>query len=273
MLRSIAILIISSVAFLLVGAMSVHAQVSEFTVAQTLDITDAAAKGGDVMCLDGPKQALTRCVRASDQTMYGILVEKPVAVYRTRDKIPVAREGIVVINVTTLSGSIRAGDYLTGSPIAGKGQKSPELTGYMVGVALESFDGKNGTAVQYDKKQYMGGQIKAVIGIGPSSPILTKAAGGFFGRLQQLAGSFIFNVRSEKTTDKLIRYILALLLITVVTWVNFRSFGNNVTKGIEAIGRNPLSKVSIQSMIVINTVVLVIVEVAAVALCFLIITA
>lgn len=264
--------IIAAVFCTLCFAYGVQAQVPEFSVAQTFTITDKDAVDGDIMSLATDKQGITRAIVANDQHMYGVLVAKPVAVYKTQQTIPVARDGIVMVNVTNLSGAIKIGDFITSSAIAGKGQKAPELTGYMLGIALESFDGKNGTNVSYNGKTYMGGKIKMTIGIGPSSPILTKASGGVFGTLQQFMGAFLFNIRGNKETEKLMRYLLALIIIITVTIVNFRTFGRNVTKGIEAIGRNPLARVAIQTMITVNIILLIIVELAAVALCFVIIT-
>jgi hypothetical protein len=264
--------IILGLAVFAVTAAVAAAQVPEFSVAQTLPIGDTKAVDGDIVSLATDKASLGRAAVASDQRMYGVLVASPVVVYRTNPTIPVARDGIAKVNVTNLTGPIKVGDFVTSSPIAGKGQKSPDLTGYMLGTALEAFDGSTGTKVDYQGKSYYAGSIKVLIGIGPSSPILTKASGGFFGALQQISSSFLLNLKTNKSVDRWIRYVIALLIIAVVTFFNFRTFGRNVTKGIEAIGRNPLAKLSIQSMIVVNIVVLVLIELAAVALGLIIIT-
>jgi hypothetical protein len=251
----------------------VNAQIWQFNIARTVTIDDPDAVDGDIMSLSTKNETLVRASKAFDERMYGALVADPVMVYRTLPTMPVSRNGDVYVNVTLLGGTIIVGDYITSSPIAGKGQKAEGIAGYMLGVALTSFDGQGATAsAEFDGKSYPMGKVKVSIGIGPASPVMTKAAGGIMGTLKQIATAIMFNISTSKQAERIIRYILAILIAVIIIYVSYRTFGRNITKGIEAIGRNPLAKNSIQLMITLNIVLLAISCIAGVLLALVIIS-
>lgn len=250
----------------------VFAQVPEFNIALTITIGDKDAKDGDIMSIDNAKGTLTRSTLAYDARMYGVLVTKPQIVYKTTTDIPISRSGNAYVNVTNFSGPIKRGDYITSSPIAGKGQLGGDQGGYMVGVAMENYDGTQGETVSYNNKSYKQGRVLTAIGIGPASPALIKAVGGILGTLKQTAQAMLYNIGATRTLDKLIRYILAVIVAVTAIYFSFKMFGKNVTKGIEAIGRNPLAKASIQSMIVMNVVLILMVSLGGVVLALVIIS-
>lgn len=238
----------------------------QFNIAHTLAILDPEAADGDIVSLTGTDQTLERSKVSYDERMYGVLVANPVMVYRTLDSLPVTRTGEAYINVTTISGPIAVGDYITSSPIPGKGQKAPEISGYMVGVSLMAFDGSSGQPVEHEGKSYQMGKIKIAVGIGPASPVVIKAAGGVLGTLKQIIAAVLFNISVSKDLEKILRYIIAAAVATAITYTGYRAFGVNITKGIEAIGRNPLAKVTIQSMIIVNVVMLLLVSLGGILL-------
>lgn len=245
----------------------------QFNIARTLVIDDKAAVDGDIMSLAQKKESLVRSAKDSDERMFGVLIANPVMVYRTLPTTPVARDGEAIVNVSMLGGAITVGDYITSSQIAGKGQKAEGVAGYMVGVALGNFDGKGATqSATFKGKKYPMGQVKINVGIGPASPVLTKAAGGLLGTLRQLATAIVFNISTSKQAERIIRYILAVLIAVVIFYISYRTFGTNVTKGIEAIGRNPLAKGTIQAMVTLNIILLIVSCLAGVALALVIIS-
>jgi hypothetical protein len=263
-------------AFILFFGMRIHpifAQDLQFNIARTIVIDDKDAVDGDIMSLSDKKETLVRSAKTSDERTFGVLIANPVMVYRTLSTLPVARDGEATVNVTLLGGPIEVGDYITSSPIAGKGQKAEGVAGYMVGVALGSFDGKGATTnADFNGKKYPAGKVKINVGIGPASPVITKAAGGLLGTLRQFATAIVFNISTSKQAERIIRYVLAVLIAIIIIYVSYRTFGRNVTKGIEAIGRNPLAKGSIQTMITLNIVLLAISCIAGVALSLVVIS-
>jgi hypothetical protein len=251
----------------------VDAQDLQFNIARTIIIDDKDAVDGDIMSLAPKKETLVRSAKNSDERMFGVLITNPVMVYRTLSTLPVARDGEAVVNVTMMGGAIEVGDYITSSPIAGKGQKAEGVAGYMVGVALSTFDGKNASAsADFSGKKYAIGRVKVNVGIGPASPVITKAAGGILGTVKQFATAVLFNISTSKQAERIIRYTLAVLIALLIIYVSYRTFGRNVTKGIEAIGRNPLAKGSIQTMITLNIILLGISVVAGIALSLVVIS-
>lgn len=243
-----------------------QAQEKQFNIAQTLSIIDTEAVGGDIVSLTSAEQTLERSKKSYDERMYGVLVDQPVMVYRTLDTIPVTRTGEAYVNVTSMSGPISVGDYVTSSEIPGKGQKAPDLSGYMVGVSLMNFDGSTGVPIEHEGKTYQMGQIKIAIGIGPASPVVIKAAGGVLGTLKQIISALLFNVSIAKDLEKILRYLIAAAVATAITYTGYRAFGVNITKGIEAIGRNPLARMTIQSMIIVNVIMLLLVTLGGILL-------
>ncbi|HUD19767.1 MAG TPA: hypothetical protein VMR81_04965 [Patescibacteria group bacterium] len=257
----------------LLVASPVFAQGLQFNLARTLAISDKNAGDGDIVSLSNTAETLSLSTKSYDERMYGVLVADPVMVYRTSANIPVSRQGDAIVNVSMMGGAIGVGDYITSSEIPGKGQKAEGIAGYMLGVALSSFDGKGATqSATYQGKTYALGRVSASIGIGPASPVITKAAGGIFGTLKQIATAIMFNISSSKQAERIIRYILAVLIAVIVIYVSYRTFGANVTKGMEAIGRNPLAKSSIQAMITLNVVLLAISCIAGVVLSLVVIS-
>ena len=251
----------------------VHAQGVQFNIARTLVVDDKSAGDGDIVSLSNKNETLVRSVKAYDERMYGVLVADPFMVYRTLTTIPVTREGDALVNVSLMGGPIAVGDYITSSPLAGRGQKAEGLAGYMLGIALQSFDGKGASqSAQYQGKSYALGKIKVTVGIGPASPVITKSEGGILGTLKQITTAILFNISTSKQAERIIRFILAILLIVIIIYVSYRTFGRNVTKGIEAMGRNPLAKGSIQAMITLNIILLIISCLVGVALALVIVS-
>ena len=245
----------------------------QYNIAKTLTIDDKGAVDGDIMSLTTKKETITRSAVMFDPRMYGVLIAHPVMVYRTLPTLAVARDGDAIVNVTMMGGAITVGDYVTSSPIAGKGQKAEGVAGYMMGVALDNFDGKGATqSAEYQGEKYALGRIKVSIGIGPASPVLTKAAGGLLGTLKQMATAIMFNISTSKQAERIVRYILAVLVAVIIIYISYRAFGKNVTQGLESIGRNPLAKTSIQAMITLNIILLAISCIAGVALALVIIS-
>lgn len=269
----ILLLFVCEISLLLPQGVRAAGEFPQFNIARTLVIDDPEAIDGDIVTYGIEAKSLVRSAKSFDERMYGVLVANPVMVYRTLPTLAVTRQGDAYVNVTTLGGAIVVGDYITSSPIAGKGQKAEGLAGYMLGVSMEAFDGNGATgSANFQDTQYPMGTIKVSIGIGPASPIVSRAAGGFLGTLKQVATAIMFNISSSKQAERIIRWILAILIILVVIYISYRTFGRNVTKGIEAIGRNPLAKGSIQAMITLNIILLGITVVAAVGLALVMIS-
>lgn len=230
-------------------------------IASTYTVSDKEAVTGDILCFNSDGGSLSRCQKEFDEKVFGVLVDNPQLVMRNDpESQPVVREGRVLVNVTTLTGEIKAGDYLTTSPITGKAQRVGEYLGYVVGRALTSFTAKDGTSVDFDGKKYTSGAVEVALSIGPLGAL---PRGTIFDRLGY---SLLKSTQSPAGAGLFLRYIIAGLMLILVSLLSFGIFGRNITKGIEAIGRNPLSQGPIQLVIIINTILIGVVVIGTITL-------
>ena len=245
---------------------------SNLNIASTYQLIDTEYSDGDIVSIATESGKLSLSKLGYDEKMFGVIDLSPIMVYRVEEGVPVVRAGEVFVNVTNLNGLVVVGDYVTSSEISGKGQKAPDLVGYMLGRSLETFNEKEASSIDYEGKKLLLGKVKVAVGIGPASPVQLKVSGGLFGTLKQLATSFLYNIQTSKQTERIIRYIIAAIVALVTIYINFRSFGRNITKGIESIGRNPLAKVPIQSMIIVNIILIAVVSLGGILLSLAIIS-
>ena len=113
-------------------------------VTSVYEVADRDAVEGDI--LKATDKGLIRTTIGFDNKIFGIIADSPLLIFRSETKgKPVIRSGIAQVNVTTLNGPIKYGDYITSSSVAGKGQKATE-SGYTVGMALGAFNGEGKTA-------------------------------------------------------------------------------------------------------------------------------
>ena len=166
------------------------------------------------------------------------------------------RHGEAFVNITTLNGEITSGDYITSSQVPGFGQKATELAGFVLGKALTTFSATEGTTLRVKDKDVAAGQVKIALGIGPASPVQVRASGGIFGTVRFVTSTLFSTIATSRQAERVVRIILAAFVAFLTIFVNFRTFGRNITKGIEGIGRNPLARNTIQSMIILNIILI-----------------
>lgn len=220
----------------------VHAQEQGLEVTSVYEISDNDALEGDI--LTATDQGLVRTNKGFDNKMFGVLQTQPILVYRNNDikGKPVVRSGIATVNITTLNGPIKYGDYITSSSLAGKGQKASE-SGYVLGIALGVFDGTGA------------GKIPIAIRIEYAELTNPRFAGRLFGFI---GSSFLENIQDPKQLALIIRYIAAGLVVLLSFTFGFLTFSRSIAKSIEALGRNPLAKSTIQFSIVLNIILLIV---------------
>lgn len=254
---------------MLAGSTLAKAQVQGVNVARTLGITDAAAVEGDIVSLTENTDELELSKTLGDAKMYGVLVLDPMVVYRTNDNIPVVTAGELWVNATTIGGAIIQGDFITSSDIPGKGRKAEtSMRGYMLGYALTGLSETEGELLQYNGKEYRQGKVRVLINIRP----ISYTGGNVFATLQQAQAASLDIIKDQNSRDRYFRYFIALLIVVFTVYFSYRTFGKNVSKGIEGIGRNPLAKGSIQAMIVLNMILIGAVCIGGMVLALLVIS-
>lgn len=234
-------------------ASTVHAQ-EGIDVASVYQIADQTAVEGDIMVTGD--NGLVRAFKSFDNKMFGIIQEQPLLVLRnqTVNGKPVVRSGVAMVNVTTLNGPIKYGDYITSSPIAGKGQRVSE-SGYVLGVALEAFDGVGAQTSAGPAGQVAQGKIRVALRIEYAELTNPRFAGRLF---SFIGSSFLENIQDPRKLGEIVRYMAAGLVILLSFTFGFLTFSRSILKGVEALGRNPLAKSSIQLSMIINIILLVV---------------
>lgn len=226
----------------------IHAQQNGVEVTSVFNIVDKDAVEGDILFTES--SGITRASLPSDNRIFGVLQNQPLIVERRTDNTgkPVVRSGTALINVTTASGDINPGDFITSSTIAGKGQKALQ-SGYVVGTALEKFTSQDGTKISFEGKQIASGKIQVAIRIEYAEVNTARSANRLF---EYLGSSFFNNVKDPEKFGQTIRYIAAALVILLSFGFSFITFSRTIPKAMEAIGRNPLAKTTIQLTLALN---------------------
>lgn len=227
---------------------------SGIEVTSIYEIADAEATEGDIVSV--AEGGLIRSNIGFDNKIFGIIQEQPLLLYRDQDTKgkPVVRSGVTTVNVTTLNGPIKYGDYITSSQIPGKGQKAAD-SGYVAGIALGNFDGTGSQTVDGPRGQVNLGQIAIAVRIEYAELTNPRFAGRLFGFV---GTTFLENVADPRNFGNAIRYSAAGLIVLLSFTFAFLTFSRSIAKSIEALGRNPLAKSAIQLSIIINIVLLVV---------------
>ncbi len=246
----------------------VHAQQSPqgIEVTSVYEVADTDATEGDI--LKATDKGLVRTDIGFDNKMFGIIQDNPLLVYRTQTKgKPVVRSGVAQVNVTAFNGPIKYGDYITSSAIAGKGQKASE-SGYTLGMALGAFTGEGAPEVDGPKGKVASGQIPVAIRIEYTELTNPRFAGRLFGFI---GTALLENVSDPKQIGNVVRYIAAGLIILLSFTFGFLTFSRSIAKSIEALGRNPLARSTIQMSMIINIALLVVTGIVGIVASILII--
>lgn len=247
----------------LLFAIPVSAQTKAIDVAFTRPITDEEAVNGDILV--NTPEGIVRANEAYLTTIYGVLQEDSLIVFRksaTDSSKPIARNGIVEVNVTNLTGGIKQGDYITSSPIPGKGQKAIN-PGYVIGVAMEDLNVQGAETINFSNRQVASGTILVALKPEFAAGASTGSTSRF---IDTLSAQLFKNINDQEGFNRLLRYILGGIVIVVSFVAGFVIFARSVPKAIEAIGRNPLAKSSIQFSIMANiafTVLTVVIGITA----------
>lgn len=234
---------------------TVYAESQGLEITSVYEIADSEAAEGDILVITD--KGLVRANVGYDPKMFGAIQETPILVYRNTEVKgkPVVRSGIAQVNVTTAKGPIKYGDHITSSATPGKGQKASE-SGYTFGIALSEFSG-DGV-----------GKIPVAVKIEYSELSNPR----FFGRIFSFIGTaFLENISDPKQIGAVVRTSAAGLIVLLSFIFGFLTFSRSIVKSIEALGRNPLAKSSIQLSIIINIILLLVTGAVGIAAAILII--
>ncbi len=227
---------------------------AQLEIAETYDVPEGA-QDGDIVSYKSEGVELSSS--EYDEKVFGVIETTPLVAYRRQDNtgLPIVRSGTTSVNVTTANGPIQTGDFVTTSTIPGKGQKSV-ASGYIIGVALEDFGEQDGEAVEITLPeggitQAREGSINVAIKIEYAEINTARNSNRF---LEALNAALFSNVQNPEQFVNVIRYILAGLAVLISFLIGFFTLARTIPKGVEALGRNPLARTTIQFGIILNII-------------------
>lgn len=165
--------------------------------------------------------------------------DSPVTLSDGEKKIFVATQGTYEVLVSNENGSIRPGDLISVSSLAGIAMKASETQSIVLGRAVGEFAGSSdsiGKTTAKDGRTVAFGRIQVDIGIGKNPIQKNPETSKVPEALQKLADSV-----AEKPVSA-IRIYLGLAVILVTSIVAGTTLFSGVRSAIISLGRNPLSK-------------------------------
>ena len=245
-----------------VSAGVVSAQ-SYTTVASTITV-DGVARDGDVISYYPRENVYHPSKTYADEMMYGVVVIDPVLNLFSENEagnqgVPVVRFGEAVVNVSTLDGFVYAGDLVTTSPIEGFAQRvSRDTATYVLGFALQDMTVSGQTTTVGDATVELG-TVPVALRIGP---YVTKEGAELIASstLQGSAGLSDSEEQGGFDMFKMFRYVMASLVAALSILVAARRFGDTFSQSVISVGRNPLARSQIRSMVIWNSFLIILIS-------------
>ncbi|MBI4039193.1 hypothetical protein HY384_04545 [Candidatus Daviesbacteria bacterium] len=246
---------------------TIHAQNQGLELTTVYEVTDNDAQEGDIVSTGD--RGLVRSTIGFDNKMFGVIQNAPIIVYQNKDSKgkPVIRSGVAMVNITNLNGPVKYGDYITSSLIPGKGQKASE-SGYVLGIALADFDASGALQIDGPNGKVASGKIQLAVKVEYAELTNPRFASRLFAFI---GSSFLENINDPKKFGQVVRLLAAGLIVLLSFTFGFLTFSRSITKGVEALGRNPLAKNTIQLSIIINIGLLIITGIIGIVASILII--
>lgn len=236
---------------------SSFAQISSSSVALPIVVIDENVSEGNVIC--AAQEGYRLCDEAYSSNIYGVISDNPAASFDEATESAEGQrlsvtEGKAEVRVSTVNGDITTGDLLTSSrEQPGLAQKATR-NGYVLGLALEDYQSDDPEAV---------GTIVVSINIHPTTAFTDVRTNLFAALREGLAAPIL-------TPLAALRYILAAVVVITAFVLGFIYFGRLAKAGIEAIGRNPLARLQIQSTVIINIILMIVIFLIGLGLAYLI---
>lgn len=239
---------------LLLNPSFVFAQDVSLGIATLVPIADKKALDGDIITAKTGGYALSNT--AYDPLLFGVITDNPAIDLENpniKDGRYVVSSGKAYVRVSTVNGSIKAGDFVTSSTTPGVGQRV-DRNGFSVGMALESYEEK-------DPKKI--GKILVSLQVRSSSSY-TNLRNNLLDTVSLGASSAFL------TPLTALRYVLAALIALAAFVFGFIYFGRVAHSGVEAMGRNPLAGRMINTTVIINLAITLVIMLGGIGLAYLI---
>jgi hypothetical protein len=231
-------------------------------------VIEGSARDGDIVAYD-PRAGTYHVSRLiGDEHVFGVIVDDPVLymeseVSSQEGARPVVRQGEAVVNVSTIAGVIRAGDLVTTSPIPGTGQRANrDNVRYILGFAIDDmFLSPNEVEIGSMSAQL--GSVPVALRIGPhvNNDGVSMIASTTMESLQKDSGTK-FDAGGGGALDlfEIFRYMLASFVALAAMIISIRRFGETFSQSVISVGRNPLARPQIRSILFWNALMILLIS-------------
>ncbi|HKR81551.1 MAG TPA: hypothetical protein VJR27_00965 [Candidatus Saccharimonadales bacterium] len=207
-------------------------------------------KGLIVALKKGTNNKVEALNQSNINAMYGVVVsanDSPVNLSDNNSgtQVYVATAGNYDVLVSTQNGPIANGDYITISALDGVGMKTGDSQSFVIGKALQSFDGHSGTESTAQLTDSNGNKMlvslaRISVSVGVArNPSLKVTVSNLPSFLQKAAQA----VANKPVTDS--RIYISLVALVACMLIAGSLLYAGVRSSITAVGRNPLAKTSI----------------------------
>jgi hypothetical protein len=257
MAQKYAVVLISLVLMFFIP-LSIRRQVSAAEMAEgiaiDLEIEGKSLLEGSIISLNDGKYTLSTI--PYDSSVFGVITDHPSVIFKdlaTKNKRSVVTVGKALVRVSTMNGSIKAGDLITTSSIPGVAQKATE-NGYVIGISHDNYTAKdpNKIGIIYTTLHLNFGMISMSLRENLLASLKRGASAPFSSPLNTL------------------RYLIAGSVALLSFATGFWFFGKVSSRGVEAVGRNPLARRFILLSVVYNVLITIGVMAFGVALAYMI---
>lgn len=231
-----------------------YVSASSYDFAISVPILDPNVEEGSIISYVDGEYILS--IEAYDPNIFGIVSGSPSLYLEDRNLesyVLVGSKGEMDVRISSKNGEIKKGDYLTSSEIPGVAQLA-DKSGRVLGIALDDYSNTDPNDIgliaayvdikSHLKQESLTENLLTVISDGLSSAFLTPLAS--------------------------LRYIMALIVTAITFAIAFLSFSRLTSRGVEALGRNPLAGSSIKSVIIFNFILTFIIIASGLAIAYLI---
>ncbi len=221
---------------------SIYAQSKSVGAAVSIAIVNKDAKDGSIIVSAPKGYGLTNVAYYSN--IYGVYTEfSSIFLQNTSDPQtkPVTTSGKANVLVSSVNGNIKKNDFITTSAISGVGQKATR-NGMILGTALQDYSNSNQKAT---------GKIMVAV-----NPHFNAAFAENKASVLELIRNSDPSALTQLTS---LRYVLAACIALIAFSIGFVYFGRVTSRGVEALGRNPLASRTIQLNLVFNLFLMIVI--------------
>jgi hypothetical protein len=233
----------------------IHAAQLLPSISHTVSLQRSETEDGSIIILD--KGVYKVSTTEYDPLLYGVVNDRPAVEFVdnsiTVNPRTISSHGIGYVRVSVINGQIDPGDFITTSKIPGVGQKATKA-GYVLGRSLEKFDPQNKSDI---------GIIKIAIEI-HFNTVVSQLTSNLFEALRLGLSSPVLTPLTS------LRYLIAAIVAIMSFAFGFIFFGRVSSRGVEALGRNPMAARIIQISVILNLALTLIIMAAGLGLAYLI---